>query len=163
MDSPVAGEVIHLVEAIATRGDPIVANRTLGRIRLIFNDELRRGFPTLEAHPAHLVEPSVEQVERDRYLTREEMKAVWQATKDEALATHAAYRLTLLTGQWIGSVSAIRLDGITGDLCTIPPEHFKERGLTLFIERQNRRQVSLVRLRCRWIGAGLRSQGHLLT
>ena len=118
-------EVVHLVEDIATGGAPIVANRTLSLIRLIFNDGLRRGFPTLEANPAHLVEPPAEEVGRDRYLTQEEIKAIWQATRDETLATRGAFRLALLTGQRIGSVCAIRWDGITGDLWTIPPEHFK--------------------------------------
>ncbi len=118
-------EVVHLVEGIAKRGAPIVANRTLGLIRTIFNDGLRRGFPTLEANPAHLVELPAKEVGRDRYLTREEIKAVWQATGDEPLATRNAFRLALLTGQRSGSVRAMRWDAITGDLWTIPPEHFK--------------------------------------
>ncbi len=118
-------EIVHLVEDIAKRGAPIVANRTLGLIRLIFNDGLRRGFPTLEANPAHLVELPAEEVGRDRYLTREEIQVIWQATGDETPATRGAFRLALLTGQRIGSVCAMRWDGITGDLWTIPPEHFK--------------------------------------
>ena len=120
-------EVVHLVEEIAKRGAPIVANRTLSLIRLIFNDGLRRGFPTLEANPAHLVELPAEEVGRDRYLTREEVKLIWQTTGDETRATRGAFRLALLTGQRIGSVLAMRWDGITGDLWTIPPEHFKGR------------------------------------
>lgn len=118
-------EVVHLVEDIAKRGAPIVANRTLGLIRMIFNDGLRRGFPTLEANPAHLVERPAEEVGRGRYLSREEIEAVWAATGDEARATRGTFRIALLTGQRIGSVRAMRWDGITGDLWTIPPEHFK--------------------------------------
>ncbi len=34
-------EVVHLVEGIARRGAPVVANRTLSLVRLIFNDGLR--------------------------------------------------------------------------------------------------------------------------
>ena len=118
-------EVVRLVEDIAKRGAPIVANRTLSLVRLIFNDGLRRGFPTLEANPAHLVEPPAAEVGRDRYLNREEIKAVWEATGDESLATRSVFRLALLTGQRIGSVCALRWDGIRGDLWTIPAEHFK--------------------------------------
>ncbi|MDE2676438.1 MAG: tyrosine-type recombinase/integrase [Gemmatimonadota bacterium] len=128
-DRPVADitrrEVVHLVEGIARRGAPVVANRTLGLIRLIFNDGLRRGFPTLEANPAHLVEPPTKETGRDRYLTSAEIGIVWQATEDETRATRGAFRLALLTGQRIGSVCAMRWDGIRGDLWTIPPEHFK--------------------------------------
>ena len=118
-------EVVQLVEAIAKRGAPIVANRTLSLVRLIFNDGLRRGFPTLEANPAHLVEPPAVEVGRDRYLNREEIKVVWEATEHENLVTRSVFRLALLTGQRIGSVCALRWDGIRGDLWTIPPEHFK--------------------------------------
>ena len=67
-------EVVHLVEAIARRGAPAVANRTLALIRLLFNDGLRRGFPNLEANPAHLVEPPGVEGGRDRYLNRKEIK-----------------------------------------------------------------------------------------
>ena len=55
------------------------------------------------------------------------VKLIWQTTGDETRATRGAFRLALLTGQRIGSVLAMRWDGITGDLWTIPPEHFKGR------------------------------------
>ncbi len=61
----------------------------------------------------------------NRDLTREEIKVIWQATRGETRATRGAFRLALLTDQRIGSVRALRRDGITGDLWTIPPEHFK--------------------------------------
>ena len=80
-------EVVHLVEGIARRGAPVVANRTLSLVRLIFNDGLRRGFPTLEANPAHLVELPAEETGLNRYLTREEIRVVWHATGDETPAT----------------------------------------------------------------------------
>lgn len=118
-------EVVHLVEAVARRGAPVVANRTLALIRLIYNDALRRGFPGVEANPAHLVEPPGEEEGRDRYLTRKGIRAVWEATEEETVTTRGAFRLALLTGQRIGSVCAMRWDGIRGDLWTIPPEHFK--------------------------------------
>lgn len=86
--------MVHLIKEIAKRVAPIVANRTLGLIRLIliFNDGLRRGVPTLEANPAHLVELAAEEVGKDRYLTREEIKAIWKATGDAMFD----YRLELL-------------------------------------------------------------------
>lgn len=118
-------EVVRLVEDIAKRGAPIVANRTLSLVRLIFNDGLRRGFPSLEANPAHLVEPPAAELGRDRYLSRDEITAVWEATGEETRATRGVFRLALLTGQRIGSVCALRWDVIKGDLWTIPAEHFK--------------------------------------
>lgn len=118
-------EVVHLVEAIARRGAPVMANRTLSLVRLLFNDAIRRGYPTVEANPAHLVEPPAEEEGRDRYLAREEIRAVWKATEEENPLTRAAFRLALLTGQRVGSVLRIRWDGLSGELWTIPAEHFK--------------------------------------
>ena len=83
------------------------------------------GFRTLEGNPAHLVEPPAAETGRDRYLNREEIKVVWEATGDENLASRSVFRLALLTGQRIGSLCALRWDGIRGDLWTIPAEHFK--------------------------------------
>ncbi len=118
-------DVVTLVEAIADRGAPTLANRVLALVRLVFNEGLRRGFPTLEANPAHMVEePGVEEG-RDRYLSAQEIRKVWDATEPENPLTRSAFRLALLTGQRIGSVLAMRWDGLNGDLWTIPEEHFK--------------------------------------
>ena len=118
-------EVVHLVEGIAQRGAPTVANRTLSLIRLLFNDGLRRGFPTLEANPAHLVEPPGEEEGRDRFLEPEEIRKLWKSTDRERPATRAAFRLALLTAQRMGAVCRMRWDGISGGVWTIPAEHFK--------------------------------------
>ena len=118
-------EVVLLVERIVERGAPVLANRVLALIRLLFNDGLRRGFPTLEASPAHMVEPPGEEKGRDRYLTSDEINGVWRATEPENPLTRDSFRLALLTGQRIGSILAMRWDGIRGDVWTIPTEHFK--------------------------------------
>ena len=118
-------EVVHLVEGIAQRGAPVIANRTLSLIRLLFNDGLRRGFPTLEANPAHLVEPPGEEEGRDRFLEPEEIRAVWTATEPERPGTQAVFRLTLLTAQRMGAVCRMRWDRISGEVWTIPAEDFK--------------------------------------
>lgn len=128
-DRPVASisrrEVVKLVEGIADRGAPVLANRTLSLIRLIFNDGLRRGFPTLEANPAHLVEPPGEENGRDRWLTRKEIRVVWKALEAENPLTRAAFRIALLTAQRIGAVTAMRWGKVAGDVWTIPEEDFK--------------------------------------
>lgn len=128
-------EVVHLVERIVKRGAPVLANRTLALIRLIFNDGLRRGFPTLEANPAHMVEPPGDESGRDRYLHVEEFPTVWTATEPENPLTRAAFRLALLTGQRIGATLAMRWGGIeangSGAVWTIPERHFKGRRVHL--------------------------------
>lgn len=123
-------EVVLLTEEIA-RNTPVQANRVLSLVRLIYNDAIRRGFPGVEANPAHLVEPPGVEKGRDRYLTRDELPAVWKATEPEALLTRAAFRLAFLTAQRIGSILAMRHEDVVengqGALWTIPEEHFKGR------------------------------------
>lgn len=125
VDSITRREVFHLVEAIALRGSPVLANRTLSLVRLIFNDGLRRGFPTLEANPAHLIQPPGLEEGRERFLEPPEIKAVWTATEEESPLIRGIFRLALLTAQRIGSVTALRWDAISGDIWTIPASDFK--------------------------------------
>ncbi len=120
-------DVVLLVEAIERRGAPVLANRTLALISTLFNTALRRAIVGLEFNPAHMVDPPGVEEGRTVYLKVPEINAVWIATEPEGLLTRAAFRLALLTGQRIGSVLAMRWDGIEGDLWTIPPEHFKGR------------------------------------
>ncbi len=117
-------EVVQLVEKIAKRA-PINANRALGLIRLIYNDGLRRGFPGLEANPAHMVQPPAAERARERYLSAKELKKVWAATEREPLHVRAAVRLAFLTAQRIGSILAMRWDEIDGGLWTISADNFK--------------------------------------
>lgn len=119
-------DVVTLVEEIAKRGAPVMANRTLALVRLIYNTGLRRGFPTLESSPAHMVEPPGEEAGRGRYLDRDEIRTVWRATEPENPETKAIFRLTLLTAQRVGSVCALRWADIDdADVWTIPEAMFK--------------------------------------
>ena len=117
-------EVVQLVEAVAQRA-PTVGNRVLAVVGIVFNDGLRRGFPGLEANPAHLVEPPTVEASRDRYLTPDELKAVWTATADENPLTRAAVRLTFLTAQRIGSILKMKWQDFNGDVWTIAAADFK--------------------------------------
>lgn len=125
VDAITRREVVHLVEAVARRGTPVLANRVLSLVRLIFNDGLRRGFPTLDANPAHLVQPPGQEDGRDRWLKPAEIQAVWTATEEENPLTRGIFRLALLTVARIGSVGALRWDAIAGDIWTIPASDFK--------------------------------------
>jgi integrase len=124
-------DVVQLVEAIATRGAGVMANRVLALVKVIFNEALGRGFPGVEANPAHLLRPPGQEEGRDRYLTAKEVRAVWNATAPENPSTRAAIRLALLTAQRIGSVLAVQWteleDMAGGTLWRIPPESFKGR------------------------------------
>ncbi len=118
-------EVVQLVERVAARA-PVVGNRTLAIVRLLYNEALKREFPGVEFNPAHMVEPPAEESGRDRYLERDEIKAVWNATAPELPVTRAIFRFTLLTAQRVGSVCALRWADIDdADVWHIPAEAFK--------------------------------------
>lgn len=121
-------DVVGVLEAIVRRGSPVAANRTLRLIQLVFNEGLRRGFPTLESNPAHMMPLPGQETRRRRYLSREEIRTVWRALEPESLHTQAVFRLAMLTGQRIGSVCAMRWGDLDpSDAWTIPAETFKGR------------------------------------
>ena len=97
-------EIRELVEAIADRGAPIVANRTLALVRKVFNFGLDQEFEGLEGNPClRITPPGVEQ-RRDRVLTPDEIKRVWIALDRVHRLTAAVFRLRLLTAQRGGEV-----------------------------------------------------------
>jgi len=120
--------VVQLVERIERRGAPVMANRVLAAIKVLFNEGLRRGFATLEANPAHLVQPPGEEGSRGRYLTRDEIRTLWEATEEEAPLMRTVFRFTLLTAARVGSVCALRWADIDeADVWRIPAPAFKGR------------------------------------
>ena len=72
-----------MVDAVAERGAPIVANQTLALVRKVFNFGLDQEFEGLEGNPClRVTTPGVEQ-RRDRVLTPNEIKKVWTALDSE--------------------------------------------------------------------------------
>jgi integrase len=118
-------DVVQLVERIAHRGTPVMANRVLAAVKVIFSTGLDRGFPTLEASPAHRIRPANEAT-RSRYLDRAELKTLWEVLDEEAPLSRVLFRVALLTGQRIGSVCAMRWPDLdTADVWHIPAASFK--------------------------------------
>lgn len=128
-------DVRQLAEKIIARGSPTMADRVVGVVNYFFNRGLDREFPNLEGNPAHRMKLPIKDEGRDRYLSRGEIRRVWKAVEDEIPGQGWAFRLALLTGQRMGSVAAMRWDGVTenggGVLWTIPPEHFKGKRVHL--------------------------------
>jgi len=118
-------DVVQLIEGIQKRGARVMANRTLAAIRMIFNVGLDRDFPTLESNPAHRIKPASENG-RSRFLDRAEIKKIWGAAAFESPIAKGVFRLTLLTAQRVGSVSAMRWSDIDdADVWHIPAAAFK--------------------------------------
>jgi len=121
-------EVVQLVDAIKRRGAPVMANRTLALIKMLFNEALRRDFPAVSSNPAHLARGPGAEDGRGRFLERAELAALWRALEREGPVSGGVLRLTLLTAQRIGSVRAMRWADIDdSDLWVIPAAAFKGR------------------------------------
>jgi integrase len=90
-------DVIHLLDALVDRGNPISANRTLAALRKLFNwAEGRYG---LSGNPCDKVEMPGTETSRDRILTDAEMVAVWQAAEEQGGHFGSVVKLLILTGQ----------------------------------------------------------------
>ena len=138
-DRPVAEisrrDVRALAEKIAGRGSPAMAGATVGFANYLFGRALDREFPTLVGNPAYRMKLPWKKGRRDRYLTRKEIKSVWNATVPDVPGVGLAIRLAILTAQRMGSIAALRWDGIedsgAGAIWRVPEEHNKGRRVHL--------------------------------
>jgi integrase len=89
--------VIAMLDEIAGRGSGIMANRTRALTSKIFNFGIQRG--VVEYNPVHNVPIPGEERRRDRVLSDEEIRQVWEALNGERLPIAATLKLALLTAQ----------------------------------------------------------------
>ena len=99
-------DVRELLETIAERPAPIMANRVLALVRKIFNFGIAREI--VEFNPCtHLERPGKER-QRDRVLADDEIRVLWTRLDDEPVEIAAAFRLRLVTAQRGGEVFSMR-------------------------------------------------------
>lgn len=99
------GDVNRVLDAIAARGAEIQANRVLAHLRALFNWAVARG--RLVASPvAGMRQPSKEQP-RDRALTDDELRWLWQACGVVGWPFGPLVQLLLLTGQRRDEVAGV--------------------------------------------------------
>lgn len=94
-------DVRPLLEAIADRPAPILANRILALVRKIFNFGISRDLLTV--NPCWQLERPAKERRRDRVLNEDEIRRLWAGLEAEATAGRIAiatyYKLRLLTAQ----------------------------------------------------------------
>lgn len=90
-------DVIELLDEIADRGAPVQANRTLARLRTLFNWALDREVITTSPL-ARMKLPTVEKA-RSRALTDDEIRLFWRACETLGWPFGPMYRLLLVTAQ----------------------------------------------------------------
>jgi integrase len=123
-------DVRALLEAIADRGAPIMANRVLAVVRKMFNFAIDQEF--VASNPAaRLGRPGIEQ-SRDRVLTDEELRVFWREASAMPVAMAAFYQLRLVTAQRGAEVGTMRwgdldLESVDGAWWTIPKERAKNK------------------------------------
>ena len=97
-------DIVQLLNEIVDRGAPIQANRTLTILRRMFKFAV--GQAILEVSPCDMVEaPSSENV-RDRVLTEDEVRLLWNVLKSapKELNARRILRMMLVTGQRKGEI-----------------------------------------------------------
>ena len=125
-------DVVALLETITGRGGPVMANRTLVICRIFFKWYARTiGTPTV--NPTADVDPTGEEIARDRVLLDGELKLAWDAANKLEWPTSPFIKLLILTAQRRGEISQMRwadLD-LDGDkpLWTLPREATKANRL----------------------------------
>ena len=102
-------DVRELLEGIAERPAPIMANRVLALVRKIFNFGIGR--EVVEFNPCAQLERPGKERQRDRVLTDEEVRTFWTTLDEEHLEIAAAFRLRLVTAQRGGEVFEMRWGG----------------------------------------------------
>ncbi|MFI0415138.1 MAG: tyrosine-type recombinase/integrase [Candidatus Thiodiazotropha sp.] len=133
-------DVVILLDKIVERGAPIQANRTLAVIRKMFNFAVSRDI--VPSNPCLQVKAPAPEKQRDRVLSTEEIKILWDALdrvgqksegegKEVSMSkgTALALQFQLLTGQRKGEVATAEWDEIDldGKLWTIPAEKSKNK------------------------------------
>lgn len=120
-------DLLDIIEAKAEAGYVAQSTQILAVIRKMFNWAVDSDY--LETSPAQGIKPRGKAVRRDRVLSDEEIKAVWNALPGANLAeqTRDIIRLLFLTGQRSGEVCGIRRSEIDADraIWTIPAARAK--------------------------------------
>src|SRR5215469_15473804 len=100
-------DVVRLLNEIVDRGAPIQANRTLTILRRMFKFAV--GQAILEISPCDQVEAPSSENTRDRVLSEEEIRLLWQALASAPMEPNARriLRLMLVTGQRKGEVLGV--------------------------------------------------------
>jgi integrase len=118
-------DVIALLEAIAERGSPIMANRTLAALRKFLNWCVARGI--IDKSPADGAEAPGKETKRDRTLTDDELRRVLVTARRIGFPYGSIVELLATTGQRreeVASMSWSEID-LPGRTLTIPAERSK--------------------------------------
>ena len=118
-------DILDVIDRIVDDGAPVVANRTLAVVKTLFNWCVARDI--LAISPAQGVKPPTVEKARDRVLTDDELRLVWQAADKISYPFGPLVQLLALTGQRRDEVAKMRWGEIDLEkrLWTLPRERVK--------------------------------------
>jgi integrase len=120
-----SADIHELLDAIVDRPAPIVANRTHAVLRRMCTWARQRGI--IEISPCLDIERPAPEHSRDRALSDDELRAVWQASEALGWPFGPLVQMLILTGQRRGEVGEMRWSEIdlAGKIWVIPKERTK--------------------------------------
>ena len=126
-------QVRSVLNQIADRGSPIMANRTHARLRTMFAWAIRNEEISGEVNPvARLDPPGGDEPSRERTLDPKDVRVFWQALENSTLhrSTVLALRLTLVVGQRPGEVTTMPVRELNLDeaIWELPSARTKNRN-----------------------------------
>jgi integrase len=118
-------DIVELLDKITDRGKGIMANRTLAAVRKLFN--WAAGRDIIAASPCAGIAAPASETSRDRVLTDDELRLVWNAADAIGWPFGPIVKLMALTGQREGEVAGMRWSEIDldGKLWTLPAARVK--------------------------------------
>jgi integrase len=99
-------DIIKILDSVTDRKARIMANRTLAAIRKFFNWCVERDIITHS--PAYMVAAPSRPKSRDRVLSDQELKEIWQTAENFHYPFGPLVRFLIVTGQRRGEVAAMR-------------------------------------------------------
>src|SRR5579862_891627 len=119
------GDVNKLIDGTVARGAEIQANRTLARLRAMFNWAV--GKDRLQISPAARVKPPIKERTRDRSLNDQELRWLWAACEEVAWPFGPLTKLLILTAQRRDEVAGMERSELDLDkkTWTLPREKMK--------------------------------------
>jgi integrase len=123
-------DVVTLLREIADRNTPYAAHMAMAYVRKFYNWAIAQEIDNLEHSPCDRINAKDllgAKQPRQRVLTNDEVRVIWQATKGLGYPLCPFLRMLLITGQRLCEVAEARWSEIDLDeaLWTIPPERMK--------------------------------------
>jgi len=122
-------DVTKVLDGIIANGTPTRANRALSAIKKLMNWCVMRG--TIETSPVALLRPPTREIQRDRVLIDDEIRAIWRHSETEDYPFGPFLKLLMITGQRRSEVSGMRWSELNLDegLWELPASRVKNARL----------------------------------